>query len=282
MAVKQETLIIPERKIMQIPQGVKVGKNWGRADLHYHVRDVGGDIEKAFETAREKGIIIAITEHDNIENFPAAWSLAQKLGMENQVLLGAEVTLLVQGDLPFPTLAHFLIYFPDPNNVPSKKVYDSCFGWGKDAKKAMQVLHQMEGFGVLAHPTSPLTFSAGRRSIQRNLEDPDITKPDGLEVLNATFAGQTALPNARTLFETGKFSAFGGSDGRDPEQLGYCQTRFPGRTKEDLIKAVRNRETVAQGSFYTLDQMAPVAGKQIVTMGVRAAEIVNSLFGGGK
>ncbi|MFH1832721.1 MAG: hypothetical protein ABH816_00950 [Candidatus Levyibacteriota bacterium] len=275
MAVKQETLIVPERKTLQIPEGVVVDETWGIGDLHLHVRDVGGEIEEIFERARENGMVFAVTEHDNRQNFDLVWELAEKHGIENQVLAGVEATLLIPGQI---SPAHVLIYFPDKSCVPNTKVYNEYFGRGKNLFTAAKAIHEMGGFSVLAHPTSPLTFSAGFRSVQRSFDDPTIVQPDGIEVLNATLAGQTALANALALFATGKFSAFGGSDGRESGQLGYCQTRFPGKTKKDLVETVRKKETVAQGNFYDLGQMVPVASRQVTTIFVRTGEMVSSFF----
>ncbi|MDP3988223.1 MAG: PHP-associated domain-containing protein [Candidatus Levybacteria bacterium] len=276
MIAKQEALIMPQGNIIQIPQDVLVEDNWGVLDSHIHLRDTLGDMSTMFQEIKNRGMVSAFTEHDNNENFELVWKLATEFGIEDQIMAGVEITVLA-GNHP----AHLLIYFPDKSCVPSEQNYELNFGRGTDSKKAIEAIHRMGGFCIWPHPTSPLTFSVGEGYLNNTLKDPDIRRADGLEVLNPTPAGKMALAKARAFYEKGGFGgAVGGSDGRKIEHLGHCQTRFPGRTKEDFIKALREGKTVAQGSFYSLDEIIDLAGKQATTVFHRGVEMLGRIYAG--
>lgn len=266
----------PERQLIQVPEEIVVGQDWGRADLHLHTRDAGTNIEAFFQKAKELDFqIIAITEHDNNGNFDLIWRLGQNYGVG--VLAGAEITVFT------PNPAHLLIYFPHKSCVPqNQRTYDQYFARGVSARTAIEGIHEMGGICILPHPRSALTFSFGLRSLaELHRQRSKNFFTDGIEVLNPTLAGYVALGGAKELFKKGGFGgAVGGSDGRLPDQLGTCRTRFSGRTIEDLIKALRTDQTVAEGTFYTLDKTLEVAKKQAETIIYRAGEMLQ--FVGGK
>ncbi len=274
MPAKQEILRVPEPTI-QIPQHIVVGKDWGGADLHFHTRDVLGREGTVFEEAARKGIIFAITEHDYNGNFDLVGDLAQLYGLEEKFIAGAEITVLANN---FPV--HLLIYFPDISCVPSERVYRDNFTRGVAARDAIKAIHEMGGFAVWPHATSPATISAGRRYLEETRSGEPLYRADGLEVLNASPAGRTGLINAKIVFEEGGYAAVGGSDGRDPKHLGFCLTRFPGRSKEEFIKALKEQRTVAQGSFLPMTDTFGIATRQVSTFAIRTGEIINGIIGG--
>lgn len=263
----------PEQRSFRIPKDTSVGEDWGRADLHIHARDASTDLNLLFQAAKLGGLsVVSVTEHDDRQNFAQVWQLGREYDID--VIAGSEITVLTPTKKP----AHLLIYFPDPDCVPSPEVYESFFGWGKDATRAIDAIHEMGGLCVVPHGTSPLTFSFGEIDL-RHLVDNGF-KIDGTEVLNSTLAGWSAQENLMSVFgEGGLGGAVGGSDSRLPEHVGICQTRFLGKTKEDLIQALRNRQTVAEGTFLPLADSLKIGRRQAGTIFARVRE---SLKGGSR
>lgn len=85
----------------------------GFADLHLHTRLSDGDlsVEELCRLCRKKGLrCISITDHDNLDSYPAAYEIAEAAGLE--LIPGIEISSVWQGrDI------HILGYYCDATNL---------------------------------------------------------------------------------------------------------------------------------------------------------------------
>ncbi len=204
----------------------------GHADLHTHTCYSG--FSKVFfipypesvtppevmvDAAVNKGMdVLCITDHNEIKG---AWKAqryvkANKLAIE--VVAGEEIAT-AEGEI--------LGLFLQERIAP-----------GLSAVETIELIHDQGGLAVAPHPFSYRCPCLGRRVEQLKLE--------GIEVLNA--AHRDAYVNRLALEEAGSYFAHtGGSDAHSPRMLGDAYTIFPGRTANDLYRAILRKETEPGG-----------------------------------
>jgi predicted metal-dependent phosphoesterase TrpH len=222
----------------------------GKADLHAHTRhtdwgDGNQTIADLFRYVEQQTDLdlFGITDHDITEGARAAWDIHRRGGYRFAFLPGVEVTNLS---------GHLLCYFPEGRivDIPSLRP----FWW------TVQYAQAHGAICVAAHPVYPPWLAPTiLRGHARGL------RLDGIEAVNAGISerAQVRLDSivARLEREGGsgipRSALVGNSDAHDQIAVGAAYTRFPGRTIDDFLLALRKRET--EPVFVQRPQLHPAA-----------------------
>lgn len=204
----------------------------GRADLHIHstYSDGSQGIEAILEYAERYTAldVIAITDHDCIEGALRARDFAAAQRLRIAVLVGAEIStrdghLLALG-------------------------IERLIAADLSMAETVEAVHEQGGVAIAAHPLSWWCPSASRAVL-----DALRGKLDGLEVLNGSFAGVPTNVQVAELNQTQyRLAACGGSDAHTLNAIGSACTQFAGNTLDDLLQAIRTRQTRAEGGLWSL------------------------------
>ena len=211
----------------------------GKADIHIHSShsDGAADVRTILDyvCTHTDLDVIAIADHDTLDGSLRARDLARRYPVE--AVPAMEVT---------SAHGHILALFierPIPRDL--------------SAEETIALIHEQNGIAVAAHAMEP--FSEGLLSLRpRPLTFAQIrrTGVDALEVFNA---GLTVPPlewmghlAARHIGA----AATGGSDAHYLGTIGRGITLFPGRTTEELRRAILERKTEVGGSRYALRHYA--------------------------
>lgn len=213
----------------------------GTADLHIHtdISDGMSSVDQVLEhLAINSGLdVIAITDHDDITGGLMAKEITDKMGYPFEVVVGAEITTL-EGHL----LALFLTG-PVPHLRP--------------LSQTIKAIHAQNGICIAPHPMSWFTHSIGQRSFENILSssDPDVYF-DGIEVVNATPAGQISEAKVRRLNANRyHLPETGSSDAHFLQAIGKAVTLFEGSTAEELRDSIARGTTSAAGSRIGLSEI---------------------------
>lgn len=212
------------------------GARLGKADLHIHSTYSDGAETPAHILAHAEHVtdldVIAIADHDCIYGSLLARDLAAQRSSRVQVITGAEISTHD---------GHLLAL-----NI------ERLIAAGLSMAETIQAVHEQGGIAVVAHPMSWWCPSASRRVLDALLTDPRST-PDGLEVINSSFAGLASNVLVRTLNRAHfRRAETGGSDAHTLSAIGSSYTRFPGHNATDLLFALRECCTSAEGGFWPL------------------------------
>lgn len=220
----------------------------GKADLHIHslASDGTAGVAEIIEHAelRTDLDVIAIADHERIDAAVAARAMARSKGYRIEVIVGEEIS--TRG-------GHLLALFLERPIPPLLSLRES-----------IARVHEQGGLAIPAHPLAPFPLCASAGSIRRLLADPDPRfHPDALEVLNPTAPGR--LWHRRLIefaAETG-LSTTGSSDAHTARDVGYAWTSFPGRTPDDLRRAIEGHTTGWHGTFYPTRSLAATLVRQL-------------------
>lgn len=207
----------------------------GMADLHVHTvySDGKADIPELLDwTETETKLdVIAITDHDELEGALRARELAQSRGGRVRVVVGMEVSTL-EGHLLCLNLQY---------PVPSLRSLAST----------VEVVHAQGGICVVPHPMSWMERSVGQGSLDRIVGLPKAgVVPDGLEVINGRLASFPSFQKiSRLNSKRYRMAETGGSDAHNAQDVGRAYTWFEGSTPEDLLRAVKQRTTIAHSTI---------------------------------
>ncbi|HEV8516427.1 MAG TPA: PHP-associated domain-containing protein [Candidatus Limnocylindrales bacterium] len=207
----------------------------GAADLHIHTlaSDGTSSVGEVLDAVERDGTldVIAITDHERIDAAVAARAMARARGYRVEVVVGEEVT--TRG-------GHLLGLYLERPIRPLRPL-----------AQTIAEIHAQGGLAVPAHPLVPVPLCASEGSIRRLVahSDPRV-RPDGLEAFNPTTAGRPWQPRVAALVAELGLAGIGGSDAHVSNAVGQARTRFPGRTAEDLRRAILARETSWEGEFY--------------------------------
>ncbi|MGI8825744.1 MAG: PHP-associated domain-containing protein [Chloroflexota bacterium] len=201
----------------------------GIADLHAHTRHTSwGDGNQTVEellrfVERETDLdIFAITDHDDTAAARAAWKLHQQGNYRFALLPGVEVT---------NQAGHLLCYFPSGGvvDIPSLRP----FWW------TVRFAQRHGAVCVPAHPIyPPWLVPVLRRGWERGL------RVDAVEAINAAIGerAQRRLDGvAREFVE--RVALVGNSDAHHQAAIGAAYTRFPGKSVDDFLRALADRQT---------------------------------------
>jgi Predicted metal-dependent phosphoesterases (PHP family) len=202
----------------------------GKADLHIHTSYSDGmaDVPTllAYVESHTDLDVIAVTDHDDIRGSLAARNAWAGGTYRFQVVPGMEVTT-IEG--------HILALFID-EPVP-------CL---RGLEETLAAIHRQGGLAIIPHPLTWLTRGLGERHIRRVIaSERDGVHFDGIELTNGTPAGRLGARKAKALNNRRLHLAeAGGSDAHFLPAVGAGYTEFPGRTPDDLRRAVSDRSTL--------------------------------------
>jgi predicted metal-dependent phosphoesterase TrpH len=217
----------------------------GKADIHIHTTHSDGmaTVEQVFDFVENKTDLdlIAITDHDMFDGAEEARNLAARRNYRFQVLTGIEVTTLE---------GHLLVLGID-RPVRSLQGLD----------KTIAAVHAQGGVVIAPHPMSWMIRSIGRNGLLRIQNDPkDEVYFDGFESMNPSPAGRVVAKQAHDLNARWlKLAETGGSDSHVLPTIGSATTVFPGTSAADLIRALAEKTTSAQGHYWTREEMEYLA-----------------------
>ena len=216
----------------------------GAADLHLHTRASDGLVaarDLVDYVEHETNLdLIAITDHDETSASLDAREWAARQGYRVTVVPGVEVTTLD---------GHLLALFVD-DRPPALRSLRNTAEW----------VAARGGLCVAPHPFTRWTHSLTHRALSQAIADGLIA---GVEVLNASLAGRASRPHALRLARDHRLAEIGASDAHMASMVGLARTRFPGRTAEDLRRAIEGFTTRADGRFATPAEMATEAIPQL-------------------
>ena len=217
----------------------------GRADLHIHTlaSDGTAGVPAILEhvEANTDLDVIAIADHERIDAAIAARTMARAVGTRFEVIIGEEVT--TRG-------GHLLALFIEEPLRPFRSL-----------RSTIAAVHDQGGIAVPAHPLVPYPLCAQGRTLRRLLSDGDLrVHPDGIETFNPTALGRPMHGRAVAFAAEFGLAALGSSDAHALQAIGLCWTTFPGRTADDLRRAILERRTHAHGEFHdTTGQLSTFA-----------------------
>ena len=231
----------------------------GRADLHIHTlaSDGTAGVAEILEAVRSRADldVIAITDHERIDAALAAQAMARDLGMTIDVVIGEEIT--TRG-------GHLLGLFLE-RPVPALR----SLRW------TIAAIHEQGGLAIPAHPLVPYPLCAQGFVLRRLLADEDPRyHPDAIETFNPTTLGRPWHARVVAFADEFGLARVGNSDAHTVEAIGTGWTTFPGRSAEDLRRAIHARETHHHGSFHGASGQLTTFGRQLRKLGRDARDNV--------
>lgn len=220
--------------------------NLGKADLHIHTSlgDGLASVAQIFDYVENHTDldIIAITDHDDVRGAIEAMELIERRNYRFKVIPGNEITTR-QGHL----LALFVTQeFPMLRSLES----------------SMAAVHEAGGMVIAPHPLSWLTTSIREKQLLAAHEGK--YRFHGIETFNPSYAGQVSHKRVKELNESVlKLPEFGGSDAHALSMIGMGYTCFPGTSVEDLLQAMKDKTTVAGGTFMNLRDHGRIAAPNL-------------------
>jgi hypothetical protein len=219
----------------------------GRADLQLH-SDLGDGLSSPAEildAAERAGLdVIALTDHDDIRGAFALRDLAARNRSPVAIVPGVEVT----------TRSGHLLALWVEDEIPML-----C-----SLADAIARVHRAGGVTIVPHPLSFLTFSIGEGALRQLAAHQDRARMvDGVEVRNPSYAGRVRASRSAWLnTHVLKAAETGSSDAHQAALVGTCWTDFPGRSAEDLRRAIDARTTSADGRPWSLREHLDGAAQQ--------------------
>jgi len=219
----------------------------GRADLQVH-SDLGdglSSIEAILDSAERVELdVIALTDHDDIRGAFALRDLASRRSSPVAVVPGVEVT----------TRSGHLLALWIEDEIPM-----FC-----SLADALSQIHKAGGVAIAPHPLSYLTFSIGEGALrQLAAYGDDARMVDAIELRNPSYAGRVRASRAAWLnAHVLRIAETGSSDAHHAALVGTCWTDFPGRTPDDLRRAIQEHATTADGRGWTLREHLDGAATQ--------------------
>ena len=220
----------------------------GRADLHVHslASDGVASVEQILEYV-ERNLdldVIGIADHERVDAALAARRLALSRGSRVEVIVAEEVT--TRG-------GHVLALFIEERIRPLQSL-----------RATVAQVHEQGGLAVAAHPLAPYPICVSGRSIRRLQVDPDPRfRFDALEAFNPSSAGRSHHARVVALADELRVATVGGSDAHLLEAIASGVTTFPGRSAEDLRRAILDRTTGWHGEFWTFGFQVAMYGRQL-------------------
>lgn len=214
----------------------------GKADLHMHTSlgDGLSSVQQIFDYVENYTDldVIAITDHDDIRGAMQALELAERRNYRFKVIPGNEITT---------RHGHLLALFVTRE-----------FPMLKSLEVSIAAVHEAGGMAIAPHPLSWLTASIREKQL---LAVHSGKYPfHGIETFNPSYAGRVSHERVKTLNkDVLHLPEFGGSDAHANSMIGMGYTLFPGSTVEELLQAIKDRTTVAGGTFMNLRDHGRIA-----------------------
>jgi predicted metal-dependent phosphoesterase TrpH len=203
----------------------------GYADLHIHTTyswdatsSVAAVIKHAAYYTRLN--VIAITDHDRIEGALEALDLAPVYNLE--VIPGIEVSTRE---------GHLLSLFITKPILP-----------GRSLEETVLCTLDQGGLCVVPHPMMNGRSGINPYAVQKALLNPQVRAGlVGIELFNAGMSGAQRDPIAISKANWLPLAKVGCSDAHYNRMIGKGMTQFPGQSAEELLFALKNRQTEAVG-----------------------------------
>lgn len=246
------------------------------ADLHMHStfsRDVrrGMTPEEIALSAESSNLqAVAITDHDDLRSFAAAFDFAQKQGLKVEVIPGMEIT----------TREGHLIGLFINNPIPSNMTMI----------ESIRIIHSQGGLAIAAHPFFLADRSVNRETLQEIMEseDPDVYL-DGFEIYNKGVEDilkekkrfrDTNIEAQNFFSENNNLGTCVGSSDGHRMTVGRALTAFKGELKE----VIKNRNTIAvvldpQREYQLVLNAIELFGEERVLHRLTLEEIRKRIFG---
>jgi predicted metal-dependent phosphoesterase TrpH len=242
-----------------------VTERLGRADLHIHTRASDGiDGVAAILDAVEHRTdldVIAITDHERIDAAVAARTMAAELGHRAEVIVGEEVS----------TLGGHLVGLVLEERIPPLR----SLRW------TIAAVHEQGGLAFPAHPLVPYPLCAQGWVLRRLLRDPDPrVRPDAIEAFNPTALGRPWHSRVVRFAATHGLPTVGNSDAHEAGSVGVGWTSFPGRSADDLRRAVAAGETRHHGTFHGAGGQVSTFGRQLRKYSDDARDVIGGKLRG--
>ena len=206
----------------------------GRADLHIHslASDGVSSVAEILAAAERGGLdVIAVTDHERIDAAVAAQRMAELHGMHVAVVIGEEIST---------RSGHLVGLFLRERIAP----------W-RSLRSSVARIHDQGGLAIVAHPLVPYPLCASAGAIRKLLNDPDPSSTPMASRRSTrrrlACAGRAACQSSWR--RTGR-AAVGSSDAHRAEDVGQAITTFPGFSADDLRRAIEERTTGWEGTFY--------------------------------
>ncbi|MBX3014667.1 MAG: PHP domain-containing protein [Caldilineaceae bacterium] len=202
----------------------------GKADLHIHTaysKDGTATVAAVLaHVARHTDLdVIAITDHDEIDGALEALELAPRYGIE--VIPGCEVTT-AEGHL-------LALYITEP--VPAQL----------SLVETIAYVTQLGGLCVAAHPGGRWPWCLQEHHLRHALQTPNLADTlVGLEAYNASLPNLGVNRQAAIMQQQLGLAQVACSDAHVLSMIGQGATAFPGKSAQDLRKALQERLTTAQ------------------------------------
>jgi predicted metal-dependent phosphoesterase TrpH len=206
----------------------------GKADFHMHtsLNDGTATVREVLNYVRENTDldVVAITDHDRLTGSYQALELANEYPFE--IISGSEITTLH---------GHLLALFID-KPIPMWRPLD----------QTIARIHEQGGLAIAVHPFSMLTRSIGFRTFDGIMHNPSAEIYfDAVETFNPSVAGRTCAAKINRLNqERFHLPEVGCSDSHHLEGIGTGYTTFPGKTAQDVRKALLASQTRAGGEYW--------------------------------
>jgi predicted metal-dependent phosphoesterase TrpH len=209
----------------------------GSADLHLHTLASDGLMSSRelvdFVERHTDLDVIALTDHDEVSAALQAREWAAQRGYRVQVIPGVEVTTLD---------GHLVVLFIE-ERPPALT----------NAVRTAEWVRSRGGLCIAPHPFTRWTHSLHSRPLSSLVAGGLLA---AVEVLNASLAGRASRPRALAFAERHGLTRIGSSDAHMMSMVGLARTRFPGRSPDDLRRAIERGTTQADGRFATPGEMA--------------------------
>ena len=220
----------------------------GRADLHIHsvASDGTATAEQILEhVERNTDLdVIALTDHERIDAAVAARAMALDRGLRAEVVVGEEVTTLG---------GHLLALYIDRPIRPYRSL-----------RATIAAVHEAGGIAIPAHPLVPYPLCAQGWMLRRLLDDPDeAVRPDAVETFNPTALGKPGHARVTRFADERGLAHVGNSDAHALAAIGSGWTTFPGRTADDLRRAIGDRTSEHGGTFHPTVGQLGTFGQQL-------------------
>jgi predicted metal-dependent phosphoesterase TrpH len=221
-----------------------MNQTMGRADLHMHTRASDGQatVQQVLSYVakhRPQLDVIAITDHDTLE--ASLWAYEHRADYPFEIIPGLEVS---------SRAGHVLALWvttPIPKNL--------------SLSETVQAIHEAGGLAILAHPFH-VEMEIVRENALRFWHQPHLlheAQVDAIETHNSGGILPFTRLAARLWAERVGLPQVGNSDAHTLGAIGSGQTRFPGRSADDLRQAIAQGLTQAEGSPWPLRDMIDYA-----------------------
>jgi predicted metal-dependent phosphoesterase TrpH len=206
------------------------------ADIHVHPSGdtlhgppppaVPASIRAALEAS---GLLVAVlADHDRIDVARDLAARSRDEGAAVELIVGEEITT---------TEGHLLGIGLSSRIRPGLSLDD-----------AVAAVHDQGGLAVVAHPLLPPVLAAGPDRLLALAQGDPHRRPDALEVVNAVGLWVPLWRRrVERLARLGGYAMVGGSDAHRATAVGRARTGFPGANAAALRRAIRERETWAEG-----------------------------------